>query len=81
VRGVSIIKVRLKGGENINYLEVVPAYGRDYKNQSEIKADWSANKDFQDPFRGSYLNKSDAERLGIKVLVRYARQSKVFAVN
>jgi hypothetical protein len=66
----------------MGYLEVVPAYGRDYKNQSEVKADWSANKDFQDPFSGSYINKFDAERLvGLKVMVRYARHSKVVAVN
>lgn len=63
------------------HLEVIPAYGRDYKNQSEVKADWLANKDFQDPFRGSYLNKSDADRLGLQVLIRYARNTKVFAVN
>jgi hypothetical protein len=65
----------------MTYVEVVPAYGRDYKNQSEVKSDWSADKDFQDPFRGSYLNKSDADRLGLKVLVRYARKTKVVAVN
>ena len=65
----------------MNYIEAVPAYGRDYKNQSEIKADWRDNKDFKDSMSGSYLNKSDADRLGIKVLVRYARNTKVFAVN
>ena len=27
-------------------LEVVPAYGRDYKSQKEVKADWEANMDF-----------------------------------
>jgi hypothetical protein len=67
--------------KTVNYIEAVPAYGRDYKNQSEIKADWRDNKDFKDSRSGSYLNKSDAERLGIKVLVRYARNTKVFAVN
>lgn len=65
----------------MSYVEVLPAYGRDYKNQSEVKADWKDNKDFQDTFSGSYLNKSDAERLGLKVLVRYSRNTKVVAVN
>ena len=27
-------------------IQLVPAYGRDYKNQTEVLADWNANKDF-----------------------------------
>lgn len=62
------------------YLEVAPAYGRDYKSQAEVKADWNANLDFR-AYTGQYINKSDAQRLGYKVLVRYARQMKVVQVN
>ena len=30
----------------MNYIEVLPAYGRDYKNHKEIQTDWDAGKDF-----------------------------------
>jgi hypothetical protein len=69
-------------GENMGYLEVVPAYGRDYKSQKEVKADWESGKDFHDPFCGSYLNKADALSVaGLKVIVRYNSGQKVVAVN
>lgn len=64
----------------MTYIEAVPAYGRDYKSQKAVKEDWSAGKDFQDPMSGSYLNKQDAESLGLKVLIRYDKQLKVVAV-
>lgn len=63
-----------------NYIEVVPAYGRDYTSQKAVKADWNADKDFKIP-GGPYLNKADAEREGVKVIVRYGRLLKVVAVN
>ena len=66
-----------------SYLEVVPAYGRDYKSQKEVQADWAAGKDFQAVGLGGggYINKQDADRLGVKVLVRYAKQMKVYQVK
>tara|TARA_R110000868_G_C10462181_1_gene727496 strand:+ start:319 stop:528 length:210 start_codon:yes stop_codon:yes gene_type:complete len=30
----------------MNYLTLVPAYGRDYKTAAAVKADWQAGKDF-----------------------------------
>lgn len=63
------------------YVEVVPAYGRDYANQAQIKKDWNADKDFQDPSTGRYLNRSDATNAGLKVIIRYAKLRKVMAIN
>lgn len=63
----------------MNWLEVIPAYGRDYKNQKEVQFDWDGGKDFQDPFSGSFVNKQDAEQNGLKVIIRYAKQMKVYS--
>ena len=59
----------------------VPAYGRDYQRESEVKADFNAGKDFliQDigcRYNGSYINKSDAEGAGEKLKIRFDRQTK-----
>lgn len=64
----------------MTYIEAIPAYGRDYKNQKDVRADWSAGKDFQDPMSGSFLNKQDAESLGLKVIIRYDKMMKVVAM-
>jgi len=64
----------------MNIIEVMPAYGRDYKSQAEVKKDWNANLDFR-AYTGQYINKSDAKRLGYSVIVRYAKQSKVVALS
>lgn len=64
-----------------NYVEAIPAYGRDYKSQSAVKADWNAGMDFQDAFTRQYLNKQDADSLGLRVLVRYDKLMKVVQVK
>lgn len=67
----------------MNYIEAVPAYGRDYTNQKAVKADWDAGKDFlaMGPFGSlGYVNKQDAKAQGLNVLIRYAKQMKVLAV-
>lgn len=64
----------------MNWIEVEPAYGRDYKNQAQVKADWNADKDFRETVSGSYINKSGAKALGLKVIVRYANRLKVMQV-
>ena len=63
------------------WIEATPAYGRDYKNQAAVKADWKANKDFCDTTSGRYVNASDAAKYGLKVVVRYARGAKLVQVN
>ena len=75
-------------------LEVVPAYGRDYKSQAEVKADWEANMDFKivasytetlaPPMfeYGRYINKQDADREpNLNIIVRYAKLAKVMALT
>ena len=58
------------------FIEVVPAYGRTYKNQAEVKAAWKAGFDFCDTFTRQYVNREDAERQGLSVIVRYGDLSK-----
>jgi hypothetical protein len=67
-------------------LTVTPAYGRDYKSQKAVQADWDAGKDFIianffDPADGKPINKQDADRGGIKVMVRYQRLTKIYNVK
>ena len=65
------------------YMEVGPAYGRDYKNQKDVKADWAAGTDFQIldiAYGGRYISKPEADAAGFRVIVRYAAMRKVVAV-
>lgn len=64
----------------MNWIEVEPAYGRDYKNQKDVRADWNADRDFQETVTGSYINKSGAAALGLKVIIRYGKRLKVMSV-
>jgi hypothetical protein len=61
------------------YIEVSGAYGRDYTSAKAAKADWAAGKDFAIQTIGNrgYINKADADRAGVKVMIRYARMTKV----
>lgn len=63
----------------MNHFTVMPAYGRDYKNQKEVKADWDAGKDFQDTASRKYLSKRDME--GMRVTVRYGNLRKLVNVQ
>lgn len=65
------------------FITVVPAYGRDYKSQADVKADWNSGKDFRiaDVMNGTgYINKDDAPK-GATINVRYARQTKVLPIK
>ena len=69
----------------MEYIEVSPAYGRDYKSARAVKADWDANKDFIvqtiGPDCGRMINKQDAESVpGLKVQIRYNRMTRVVIV-
>lgn len=67
------------------YIEVIPAYGRDYKNQKDAQADWKDNKDFQiseagsDPQArfGQYVTRAEAVAAGLSVIIRYGNRQKV----
>ena len=63
-------------------LTLIPAYGRDYKNQKTILADWNNNKDFiiqsiTHPYDGKYANKSDLKKEHDSVLLRYDKMRKI----
>lgn len=66
----------------MSWLEVIPAYGRDYKSAKDVKADWNAYKDFRDPWTGGYINKAQADKDSqLRVNVRYAKLQKVVTVK
>ena len=65
-------------------INVLPAYGRDYKNKKEILADYLANKDFEvsDISNKGKINKSDCLRMGIACLiVRYRNNQRLASIN
>lgn len=67
---------------NVKFYVCVPAYGRDYATEAEVKADWDAGKDFQirsiDRMDGKYLNRQDAEVNGLSVQIRYNNLRDVY---
>lgn len=66
------------------YITVSPAYGRDYRSKAAVLADWREGKDFViesfGPDMGRYINRADAERAGLTVMVRYAKLTKITGV-
>ena len=66
------------------FLEVTPAYGRDYKSAKEVKAAWAEGKDFQiatfGPEMGRYVNKDDAPK-GATIMLRYKKLTQVATVK
>ena len=68
-------------------MTLTPAYGRDYKSQKAVKADWDNNKDFvvndiSSPWNGSYCNQSDLQNAGItSAIIRYDRLAKIMSVK
>ena len=65
-------------------INVLPAYGRDYKNKKEILKDYLDNRDFEvsDISNKGKINKSDCLKMGIACLiVRYGNLRKVASIN
>ena len=63
------------------WIEVTPAYGRDYTSAKAAKADWKAGKDFiiqcvMHPDDGRYINK-DHGAPTLKIIIRYNQLTKV----
>lgn len=67
----------MKGYTMSSWIEVEPAYGRDYTTAKAAKQDWKDGKDFRETATGRYVNKSDAEKHGLSVTIRYAKSLKV----
>ena len=65
-------------------INVLPAYGRDYKNKKEILNDYLANKDFEvsDISNKGKINKLDCLRYGVACLIiRYSNLRKTASIN
>jgi hypothetical protein len=60
-------------------IHAVPAYGRDYKSASAVKADWAAGKDFRCYLTGRYLSARD--NLENQIWVRYSNLRKIVRVS
>ena len=60
---------------------LMPAYGRDYKNQKEVRADWVAGKDFVLSTTGQYCSARDLKDLPGEVWIRYAKLTKIIKVQ
>jgi hypothetical protein len=79
------VHLEVKGFTMATNIQLVPAYGRDYKSQAEVLADWNANKDFwtADIIHGYGVatNKEDCDSMGLRVVIRYANKQKLVAVK
>lgn len=65
-------------------VNVLPAYGRDYKNKKEIFEAYSKNQDFEvsDISNRGKINKTDCLRYGIACLiVRYRNNQRLASIN
>ncbi len=66
-------------------MELLPAYGRDYKSKEDVLAAWHSNKDFVVANAGgSYINKEDLVAHGDNVTVielRYDGRRRVIAIT
>ena len=62
-------------------INLIPAYGRDYKSKAAVQVDLDAGKDFiiadiSNRWDGKPINKADLSEYG-KVTIRYGRLRKV----
>ena len=65
-------------------VNVLPAYGRDYKNKKEIFEAYSKNQDFEvsDISNKGKINKTDCLRYGVACLiVRYRNNERLASIN
>ena len=67
-------------------ITLIPAYGMDYKNQKQVKADFSNGKDFliADMFSrwdGKPCNKQDLRGQFEQVVIRYSRLTKLALIH
>jgi len=66
----------------MNYLTLLPAYGRDYKSKKSVINDLNALKDFVISHTGQYINKPQFKELQISSFnVRYDQQRKIANIN
>ena len=62
----------------MNYITLLPAYGRDYKSKKQILNDLNCLKDFVISHTGQYINKPQFKELQISSFnVRYDHLRKI----
>jgi benzoyl-CoA reductase/2-hydroxyglutaryl-CoA dehydratase subunit BcrC/BadD/HgdB len=62
----------------MNFITLLPAYGRDYKSKKVIIDDLNNNKDFLESTTRKYINKEQFKELNISSFnVRYDQQRKI----
>ena len=62
----------------MNFITLLPAYGRDYKSKRVIIDDLNNNKDFLESTTRKYINKQQFKELNISSFnVRYDQQRKI----
>ena len=63
-------------------LELLPAYGRDYKNKKEIIFALNSNLDFLESLSLKPINKQQFKDFKLNtVLVRYRKYTKIASIN
>lgn len=53
------------------FIEVIPAYGRDYKNAKDARQSWATNKDWLEATSRKPINRNQAEQMGLRVILRF----------
>lgn len=66
----------------MNYYELTPAYGRDYKSAKDVKTAWDEGKDFNGDYQlgFAYVNVNDIPKPCV-VNLRYKRNTMVAVVK
>lgn len=69
----------------INIINLVPAYGRDYKSKKALLIDWDSGRDFLLAGTTSYVNQSQLKAMardGItEVRFRYLRLTRIHIIE
>lgn len=65
----------------MNWVTLIPAYGRDYKSKKEIMLDWMSNKDFQLGTTRQYCNRQSEWPKGTVIMVRYRKLTMITEVE
>ena len=58
------------------YIEVVPAYGRNFKTAKAARENWNSKADWIETTSGKYVTKDEAESMGLKVILRFDQNRK-----
>lgn len=65
-----------------NYIQLQPAYGKDYKNKAEIEKAFKDGKDFEGGYQINFKLCSIRDfAKGVKVELRYAKLTKAHIVT